>query len=115
MHNVITPKDNISSSVAVSVLKPILTTPVSAVPALFATVRACPGPFPLPGHEGTRACPGPLNGPGQAPVKQPPAVSRQNSLQRRQTALMGAVRTGILDLFYGDGKTFGNTGLEAIY
>ena len=66
---------------------PVLTAPVSAVPALFATVRARPGPFRL--------------------VKPPPAaldavLTGQNRpgraravANRAGTALTGAVRTGL--------------------
>ena len=66
--------------------RPVPTTPVSAVPALFATVRARPGPF-RPVKTASRRRLEILtgrNGPGRA----------RTVANRAGTALTGAVRTG---------------------
>ena len=76
-----------------AVLDPVLTIPISAVSVLFATVRARLGPF-----RPVKTAPAPLeavlmgqNGPGRA----------RTVADRAETALTGAVRTGLY--FHGAG------------
>ena len=72
----------------------VLTTPVSAVPALFATVRARPGPFRPPkiASSALEAVLTGRNGPGRARTV---ANRAGNGRKQAGTALTGAVRTGL--------------------